>query len=165
MIINENLFNGQNNFFDNEYRNYSNSEIVNIEDGTIYVKNDDTALLYIKINVPDIENDTITISAQIQNKGEVPFKLQLFGIGKPTELNILPSDGVYVLNHTTTIKDSEFPFRFSCIEKGLLGIDCRNIKIEQGDNATPYLPHKDNLPEDKQPLLPPEGHYKEIQAL
>ena len=28
-----------------------------------------------------------------------------------------------------------------------------------------YLPHKDNLPEDKQPLLPPEGHYKEIQAL
>ena len=28
-----------------------------------------------------------------------------------------------------------------------------------------YLPHKENLPKDKQPLLPPEGHYKEIQAL
>ena len=25
-----------------------------------------------------------------------------------------------------------------------------------------YLPHKDNLPKDKQPLLPPEGEYKEI---
>lgn len=28
-----------------------------------------------------------------------------------------------------------------------------------------YLPHKDNLPKEKQPLLPPEGQYKEIQAL
>ena len=27
-----------------------------------------------------------------------------------------------------------------------------------------YLPYKNNLPEDKQPLLPPEGNYKEIQA-
>ena len=28
-----------------------------------------------------------------------------------------------------------------------------------------YLPNKNTLPEDKQPLLPPEGNYKEIQAL
>ena len=28
-----------------------------------------------------------------------------------------------------------------------------------------YLPNINTLPEDKQPLLPPEGHYKEIQAL
>ena len=27
-----------------------------------------------------------------------------------------------------------------------------------------YLPHKDNLSTEKQPLLPPEGDYKEIQA-
>ena len=26
-----------------------------------------------------------------------------------------------------------------------------------------YLPYKNNLPADKQPLLPPEGQYKEIQ--
>ena len=37
------------------------------------------------------------------------------------------------------------------------------IKIEKGDQMTPYLPHKDNLPTDKQPLLPPEGDYKEMQ--
>ena len=164
MIINENLFNGQNNFLDNQYRNYYNSEIVNIEDGTIYAKNDDRALFYININAPGVKNDTITISAQIQNKGEVPFELQLTGTGNSLYQNILPSNGVYVLNHTTTIRDPVIAFRFSCREKGLLGIDCRNIKIEQGDKATPYLPHKDNLPEDKQPLLPPEGDYKEIQA-
>ena len=37
------------------------------------------------------------------------------------------------------------------------------IKLEPGDQMTPYLPHKSNLPKDKQPLLPPEGDYKEIQ--
>ena len=40
-----------------------------------------------------------------------------------------------------------------------------NIKLEEGTEATTYVPYKDNLPEDKQPLLPPEGNYKEIQAL
>ena len=38
-------------------------------------------------------------------------------------------------------------------------------KVALGDVDDVYLPHKDNLPEDKQPLLPPEGNYKEIQAL
>ena len=38
-----------------------------------------------------------------------------------------------------------------------------NIKLEEGTEATTYVPYKDNLPEDKQPLLPPEGDYKEIQ--
>lgn len=40
-----------------------------------------------------------------------------------------------------------------------------NIKLEEGTEATTYVPYKDNLPEDKQSLLPPEGNYKEIQAL
>ena len=40
-----------------------------------------------------------------------------------------------------------------------------NIKLEEGTEDTTYVPYKDNLPEDKQPLLPPEGNYKEIQAL
>ena len=38
-----------------------------------------------------------------------------------------------------------------------------NIKLEEGTEATTYVPYKDNLPADKQPLLPPEGDYKEIQ--
>ena len=40
-----------------------------------------------------------------------------------------------------------------------------NIKLEEGTEDTTYVPYKDDLPEDKQPLLPPEGNYKEIQAL
>ena len=40
-----------------------------------------------------------------------------------------------------------------------------NIKLEEGTEATTYVPYKDNLPEDKQAFLPPEGHYKEITPL
>lgn len=40
-----------------------------------------------------------------------------------------------------------------------------NIKLEEGTEATTYVPYKDDLQEDKQPLLPPEGHYKEITPL
>ena len=40
-----------------------------------------------------------------------------------------------------------------------------NVKLEEGTEDTTYVPYKDNLPEDKQALLPPEGHYKEITPL
>ena len=38
-------------------------------------------------------------------------------------------------------------------------------KVTLGDADDVYLPNINTLPEDKQPLLPPEGNYKEIQAL
>ena len=40
-----------------------------------------------------------------------------------------------------------------------------DLKIEEGDKKTPYIPSKNMLEPSKQPLLPPEGNYKEIQAL
>ena len=40
-----------------------------------------------------------------------------------------------------------------------------NIKLEEGTEATTYVPYKDNLEPSKQPLLPPEGNYKEITPL
>ncbi|KWZ77564.1 hypothetical protein [Anaerococcus tetradius] len=37
------------------------------------------------------------------------------------------------------------------------------IKLEEGDVPNLYVPSKASLPKDKQPLLPPEGQYKEIR--
>ena len=44
------------------------------------------------------------------------------------------------------------------------GISARytNIKLEKGDQMTPYLPHKSKVESDKQAIFPPEGEYKEI---
>ena len=40
-----------------------------------------------------------------------------------------------------------------------------NKIIATREDSDIYLPNINTLPQDKQPLLPPEGNYKEIQAL
>ena len=45
------------------------------------------------------------------------------------------------------------------------GIQIMEYMITKDDFPDLYLPNINTLPEDKQPLLPPEGNYKEIQAL
>ena len=44
-------------------------------------------------------------------------------------------------------------------------IKIMNFMITEDDFSDIYLPNINVLPQEKQPLLPPEGHYKEIQAL
>ncbi|MBS5989616.1 hypothetical protein [Anaerococcus hydrogenalis] len=39
------------------------------------------------------------------------------------------------------------------------------IKIEEGKEPTLYVPNKNSLDPSKQPLLPPEGEYKEIKPM
>ena len=46
-----------------------------------------------------------------------------------------------------------------------IGASFDYVKLEKGEQMTPFLPHKENLPKDNQPLLPPEGNYKEITPL
>lgn len=43
------------------------------------------------------------------------------------------------------------------------GIEIINFMITEGGFPDVYLPNIDTLPQDKQPLLPPEGNYIEIQ--
>lgn len=44
------------------------------------------------------------------------------------------------------------------------GISARytNIKLEKGDQMTPYLPHKRKVKAENQAIFPPEGEYTEI---
>ena len=47
-----------------------------------------------------------------------------------------------------------------------MGAEWTNIEIVEGESKNPiFVPSITTLPEDKQPLLPSEGYYKEIQAL
>ena len=165
MRINENIFNGKGNFLDNAYRNYQNSEIIRIEDNVLYAKSNDAALFYINIDTNDFDTETITISADIGNRGNIPLYIQIYGIGIPFSEKMVNVGETYRLEHVTELRSNLIGFRIVCKESGDLGFYCRNIKIEKGDKATPYIPNINTLPEDKQPLLPPEGHYKEIQAL
>ena len=57
-------------------------------------------------------------------------------------------------------------FTFECYVTTPTKFNLPSIIINKGDELSDvYLPNINTLPEDKQPLLPPEGNYKEIQAL
>lgn len=43
-----------------------------------------------------------------------------------------------------------------------VGAKFKNIKLEKGDQMTPYLPHKSKVKAENQAIFPPEGEYKEI---
>ena len=47
--------------------------------------------------------------------------------------------------------------------KAGVGATLKHVKIEEEGGDLVYTPSINTLPEDKQPLLPPEGEYKEIQ--
>ena len=49
--------------------------------------------------------------------------------------------------------------------KAGVGATLKYVKIEEEGGDLVYTPSINTLPEDKQPLLPPEGNYKEIQAI
>ena len=57
-------------------------------------------------------------------------------------------------------------FSFECYVTTPTKFNLSSMIINKGDELSDvYLPNINTLPEDKQPLLPPEGHYKEITPL
>ena len=47
----------------------------------------------------------------------------------------------------------------------MYGIEIIDFMITEDGFSDVYLPNINNLPKDKQPLLPPEGDYKEIKPM
>ena len=61
----------------------------------------------------------------------------------------------------TSSRDS---LSFECYVTDLTRFNLTSMIVNKGRQLSDvYLPYKNNLPADKQPLLPPEGEYKEIQ--
>ena len=116
-----------------------------------------------------IDGKTYTISANLSlSEGE--------------EATIIVFNSDYTVNHKSTrlstkkrssltfVYSNESTSKIACyagISGRTNGISAEytNIKLEKGEQMTPYLPHKSKVKADNQPLLPPEGNYKEIQAL
>ena len=54
---------------------------------------------------------------------------------------------------------------FECYVTDLTRFNLTSMIVNKGKELSDvYLPNINTLPQDKQPLLPPEGEYKEIQA-
>ena len=145
-----------------EYTKNQENIVGHLKDGYTW------GLLMFEYNLKDCVDEEVTITMDIKNSGEVPIYFEQQGFGKlalviktinPNEKVTVKVQGVY--------KNISFSrqLRFSIRDKGRLSFNFKNISAYKGYDVDVHLPYIGNLPEDKQPLLPPEGHYKEIQAL
>lgn len=50
-------------------------------------------------------------------------------------------------------------------KRNFVGAVIKNIKIEKGDQVTPYLPHKTNVKAENQAIFPIGGGYQDIYPL
>lgn len=133
---------------------------------------------YQQINIPTNlkENQTYTLCFKLkQLNGSGEFSIMLYDEGK------INYDANVILQLDDERMYFNFVYRAGITEEILIycdiagqtrgvGLELKDIILveghfERGGNEIVYLPHKDDLPEDKQPLLPPEGNYKEIKSI
>ena len=144
----------------------------------------------VNVGVPSDNYNRLTIdmpdTLEENQKYTFCFKFKQFnGSGKFTVRLFNKDNSVAADRVTFNVSDERFYFNFTyragITDKILIYTDIagatRGVSAEIKDimivdgyyekigDEVVYLPHKENLPEGKQALLPPEGNYKEIQAL
>lgn len=129
-----------------------------IDDVIIVESQDNTVHPFTEMNLP-INSDEKTISQLIvSNIGNVNIEAvnQLWG----DSILIKPGD---ILKCTFNTKGSKF-IEFRIPKTSIAKFKAKASIINRGSLISDvYLPNKESLPQDKKPLLPPEGDYKEIE--
>ena len=129
-------------------------------------KNDNYNFKFIKFENADIlKGETYTFSMDIEQteNGSGFFEIGLY----------IPPSSIDIKRYKTD-KRASYTFVYDKDYERLIfytdrvgytrdvGAKFKNIKLEKGEEMTPYLPHKSKLESDKQAIFPPEGEYKEI---
>lgn len=149
-----------------------NENLILTEDKPYYIKPDDNRYKYIKINLPTNlnENEMYTFSldvSQINGSGQLSIiifnKDNTLGyktlIAKNNTRNSLsfeyiPKKTVNILVYSDIAGKTQF-----------VGAKIRNIKIERGDKATPYIPNKNIVDPSKQAIFKAGGAFQEVYPL
>lgn len=108
----------------------------------------------------------ITISYELYNVGDVPIYAQQQGMNQlPLDIMKVNPGEKKTISYTSKYEpiDVSRQLRFAIRDKGVFKFSCKKIQFVEGENTGVFLPYKEILPTNKQPLLPPEGEYKEIQ--
>ena len=171
MLVKHNLWHQNNNHFD--------IGLSNVEKRIEYTKNQENivghlkdeskvGLLMFEYKLNDCVDEEVTITMDIKNSGEVPIYFQQQGFDElPLNIKTINPNEEVTVKVQGLYKNISFSrqLRFSIRDKGKLSFCFNNISAYKGYDVEVHLPFVGNLPKDKQPLLPPEGDYKEIQAL
>ena len=124
-----------------------------------------------KINIPDglIDGEIYTFSAKVNQSdngsGRCGFVIRRNDF--PTSVwTTLPIENfVYKFKYDKERQAEILIYSDVQDKTHNIGAEFYNISIVKGDGVDIYTPNINNLPKEKRGFLPPEGHYKEIQAL
>ena len=166
MLINPNLYSGDY-YFAKDCINYKNNSNFKRIGDSVYVdsEDDNKSLLFTEVQKIGFgRNDKITITAFIENVGEIPIDFQLTGFYSTFKVFTLNPGESRALKNSFVASSDKNQFRFTASQTGKMGVRCVGIKWELGE-ATPYIPNINTLPKEKRGFLPPEVHYKEITPL
>ena len=166
MLINPNLYNGDY-YFAKDCINYRNNANFKRIGDSVYVDSEDDKKPLLFTGVKKIgfdKNDKITITAFIENVGEVPIDFQLTGfysIFKVFTLN--PGESRAFKNSFVAMKEGN-QFRFMASQTGRMGVRCVGIKWELGE-ATPYIPNENTVETAKRQYFIGGGTFKEVYPI
>ena len=137
----------------------------------IFIEAENKAFNARKINLPDslIDGEYYTFSAKVNQSdngsGRCGFIVRKSGFPNSYS-TILPIENfVYKFKYNKERQNEILVYSDVQEETHNIGAEFYNISIVKGDGMDIYVPNINTLPEDKQPLLPPEGNYKEIAPL
>lgn len=103
---------------------------------------------------------------ELENLGNNPIRISLENVIPDTSgwyISVVqPKQKVIVCKKLS----SKATLRFRALDniKNWHILKCNAFSVTKGETDV-YLPNINTLPEDKQPLLPPEGDYKEIEPM
>lgn len=153
MLINPNLYSGDY-YFAKDCINYRNNADFKRIGDCVYVDSEENKkpLLFTEVQkVGFVKDDKITITAYIENVGEIPIDFELtgfYGVFKVFTLN--PGES-RTLKDSFVSTDDKNQFRFTASQTGKMGVRCVGIKWELGE-ATPYISNRNNLEPSKQAI-------------
>ena len=171
MLVKHNIWHMSNNHFDMAFGNHSNriEYTKNQENIVGHLKDESKVGLFMfEYKLKDCVDEEVTITMDIKNSGEVPIYFQQQGFDElPLNIKTINPNEEVTVKVQGLYKNISFArqLRFRIGDKGKLSFCFKNISAYKGYDVNVHLPFVGNLPKDKQPLLPPEGNYKEIQAL
>ena len=142
------------------YVGYEDRLNYKLEGGSLYVENSHTSFAKILID-EDYHIDDTETNYFLGFHGKLEGYCALRSFSKLKYIKVKNKGNFYYIEATGD-KVSK-PLHVEVIEDSVLRID--KVGCYKGEIPDIYLPNINTLPKDKQPLLPPEGHYKEITPL
>ena len=164
------------NLWDAKYH-FKDHKITNFQDRFDYVIKDDAIIAKAKEDFPSglliIFHDSVSklgmkasIQCVVENLGDTSFNIEQMGLNKVRYIKTIAPHTKDFINYSGVYNDDSCQLRVLSRHYEEIKFKIYGLKIVEGEsNDYIYLPNINTLPKEKRGFLPPEGYYKEIQAL